>query len=239
MTQHITDKIREASIYLREKYGFELNEVMLSKVDYKNLLKECLIKAPHVTPYCQKNGFKHLLFCGVVCVEDVEERLINLHTPENMGNLGKELADGQREAMADSLIEALGGVSKPYGSPDCFGQSCSDCGDCGEGCGKCKEVCKDCMYQKKCGKGIEILKPIPVAPNPAIEQKLNEIGKIALNVEKSIESVSVCPLPISHTDPDYVPPALESLTCFGCAGREGCEYVDDAYNTNGDCLANK
>lgn len=33
-------------------------------------------------------------------------------------------------------------------------------------------------------------------PNPVIEQKLNEIEQVTVNVEKSIEAVLVCPLPI-------------------------------------------
>lgn len=32
---------------------------------------------------------------------------------------------------------------------------------------------------------------------------------------------------------------LEDLTCKGCLGREECEFVDDPYNTDGDCLAMK
>lgn len=31
----------------------------------------------------------------------------------------------------------------------------------------------------------------------------------------------------------------ESLTCAKCQSRETCPWVDDAYNTNGDCLATK
>ena len=34
-------------------------------------------------------------------------------------------------------------------------------------------------------------------------------------------------------------PDPETLTCYRCASRDKCPYVDDAYNTNGDCLANK
>jgi hypothetical protein len=30
-----------------------------------------------------------------------------------------------------------------------------------------------------------------------------------------------------------------TLTCYSCDSREYCRYVDDAYNTNGDCLADK
>ena len=32
---------------------------------------------------------------------------------------------------------------------------------------------------------------------------------------------------------------LESLTCHKCSRRDTCKYVDDAYNTDGDCLADK
>jgi len=32
---------------------------------------------------------------------------------------------------------------------------------------------------------------------------------------------------------------LESLTCHKCKHRDKCKYVDDAYNTDGDCLAMK
>ena len=34
-------------------------------------------------------------------------------------------------------------------------------------------------------------------------------------------------------------PKLEDLTCFDCPSRNDCKYVDDFYNTNGDCLAEK
>ncbi len=34
-------------------------------------------------------------------------------------------------------------------------------------------------------------------------------------------------------------PAPESLTCFRCADRAECPFVDDLYNTDGDCLASK
>lgn len=34
-------------------------------------------------------------------------------------------------------------------------------------------------------------------------------------------------------------PKLEDLTCFGCGARDECPFVDDFYNTNGDCLAEK
>ena len=29
------------------------------------------------------------------------------------------------------------------------------------------------------------------------------------------------------------------LTCFDCECRDECLYVDDAYNTDGDCIASK
>lgn len=39
-------------------------------------------------------------------------------------------------------------------------------------------------------------------------------------------------------DPDHqVSP--QKLTCFTCKDRLGCPYVDDPYNTSGDCLASK
>jgi hypothetical protein len=34
-------------------------------------------------------------------------------------------------------------------------------------------------------------------------------------------------------------PKLEELTCFKCKSRSECNFVDDFYNTNGDCLAEK
>ena len=40
-------------------------------------------------------------------------------------------------------------------------------------------------------------------------------------------------------DSDRWEPDPESLTCFKCDGRGVCPLVDDPYNTNGDCLANK
>jgi len=38
---------------------------------------------------------------------------------------------------------------------------------------------------------------------------------------------------------NYVPPPVDLLTCFKCDQRPICKYVDDPYNTNGDCLAIK
>ena len=35
------------------------------------------------------------------------------------------------------------------------------------------------------------------------------------------------------------PPDPESLTCFNCKNKDICKYVDDPYNTDGDCLASK
>lgn len=32
---------------------------------------------------------------------------------------------------------------------------------------------------------------------------------------------------------------LEALTCYECSHRGTCKYVDDLYNTDGDCLALK
>lgn len=32
---------------------------------------------------------------------------------------------------------------------------------------------------------------------------------------------------------------LKKLTCYGCGARATCEFVDDGWNTNGDCLAEK
>lgn len=41
-----------------------------------------------------------------------------------------------------------------------------------------------------------------------------------------------------YYDPDHhIPPA--ALTCFRCEDRSFCKYVDDPYNTSGDCLAAK
>lgn len=34
-------------------------------------------------------------------------------------------------------------------------------------------------------------------------------------------------------------PAKEDLTCFKCPCRDECYWVDDLYNTDGDCLALK
>lgn len=38
---------------------------------------------------------------------------------------------------------------------------------------------------------------------------------------------------------DQEPIKPEELTCFKCQLRNDCEYVDDLYNTDGDCLALK
>jgi len=32
---------------------------------------------------------------------------------------------------------------------------------------------------------------------------------------------------------------LETLTCYRCLQRDTCKYVDDLYNIDGDCLADK
>lgn len=32
---------------------------------------------------------------------------------------------------------------------------------------------------------------------------------------------------------------MDELTCYKCECRCECEYVDDPYNTDGDCLAMK
>lgn len=37
---------------------------------------------------------------------------------------------------------------------------------------------------------------------------------------------------------EYKPDPI-TLTCFSCIARSTCVYVDDPYNTQGDCLANK
>ena len=34
-------------------------------------------------------------------------------------------------------------------------------------------------------------------------------------------------------------PDLATLTCYNCFQREVCAFVDDPYNTQGDCLADK
>lgn len=34
-------------------------------------------------------------------------------------------------------------------------------------------------------------------------------------------------------------PPKDSLTCYDCPNRDDCKYVDDWYNTDGDCLALK
>lgn len=56
----------------------------------------------------------------------------------------------------------------------------------------------------------------------------------------------------SLSNPDYNPeedpnfdvddlwiPKKEDLTCFDCPLRKECYWVDDLYNTDGDCLALK
>lgn len=40
-------------------------------------------------------------------------------------------------------------------------------------------------------------------------------------------------------DKDRPEPKPEELTCFACELRKTCEFVDDPYNTDGDCLASK
>ena len=39
--------------------------------------------------------------------------------------------------------------------------------------------------------------------------------------------------------PPSEPVRPEDLTCHECPCRGTCEFVDDLYNTNGDCLAEK
>jgi hypothetical protein len=43
----------------------------------------------------------------------------------------------------------------------------------------------------------------------------------------------------TKVEPIFIAPDPESLTCNGCNQRDNCRYVDDAYNTDGDCLAMK
>lgn len=38
---------------------------------------------------------------------------------------------------------------------------------------------------------------------------------------------------------DIYEPCLETLTCFQCPARDVCPFVDDPYNTDGDCLMDK
>ena len=40
-------------------------------------------------------------------------------------------------------------------------------------------------------------------------------------------------------DFDYPGPDLDTLTCKECPERSTCKFVDDWYNTDGDCLAYK
>ena len=52
------------------------------------------------------------------------------------------------------------------------------------------------------------------------------------------------PYPIPDDETENVgdwdePITLQELTCFECDARKTCEYVDDLYNTDGDCLAFK
>ena len=35
------------------------------------------------------------------------------------------------------------------------------------------------------------------------------------------------------------PPDPITLTCYNCKQRDTCKYVDDPYNTDGDCLMDK
>lgn len=37
---------------------------------------------------------------------------------------------------------------------------------------------------------------------------------------------------------EYKPDPM-TLTCYNCVSRNACAYVDDPYNTQGDCLAYK
>jgi hypothetical protein len=38
---------------------------------------------------------------------------------------------------------------------------------------------------------------------------------------------------------EYVPVDPKTLTCYECCCRDHCRWVDDEYNTDGDCLALK
>jgi hypothetical protein len=40
-------------------------------------------------------------------------------------------------------------------------------------------------------------------------------------------------------DYDYPGPDPDTLTCKDCSERSTCKFVDDWYNTDGDCLAYK
>lgn len=51
------------------------------------------------------------------------------------------------------------------------------------------------------------------------------------------ELCSVCP--DAKTCPGNFHPRKEDTTCWDCTSKDTCEFAFDAYNTNGDCLAEK
>ena len=68
-----------------------------------------------------------------------------------------------------------------------------------------------------------------------------ELYHICKDCDKSDKITKECGMPLTEEEmkainEDY---PLESLTCYRCAQRGTCKYVDDLYNTYGDCLADK
>ena len=60
---------------------------------------------------------------------------------------------------------------------------------------------------------------------------------LKINLDPSSDEHGLPPEAFEFHEPHE--PKLEELTCFKCPLRETCEFVDDPYNTNGDCLASK
>ena len=92
-------------------------------------------------------------------------------------------------------------------------------------------------------KAREIFNEIAVEYDEYVEEEL--IGKMCEMNRSKMQQMSNVPKyvgdPLSEKDlmailADH---PLETLTCYRCAQRDTCKYVDDLYNIDGDCLADK
>jgi hypothetical protein len=122
-----------------------------------------------------------------------------------------------------------------------------------DGCPNC--VASVNLPDEPCPEGHCYLKTY--SENEGIAEDLIEAGivsnPVAFSVQLGAPLVRILPVAIKRavgfefTAPERddegehwaYEPDLASLTCFACPHRATCDYVDDPYNTNGDCLALK
>jgi hypothetical protein len=76
----------------------------------------------------------------------------------------------------------------------------------------------------------KVWNPDEVGPTKEQVKAGVSIGYVKAFIEGMVEQST------TKMEPFFVPPDPESLTCHGCNQRDNCPFVDDAYNTHGDCL---